>query len=192
MPTFLWFTPIEGLTLGGGITYTDAQFGRLHRRRPGHPGQLRQLSLLPGAGAVLRAGMVGTSARSTIDRNDRQWSARRFQPRGQVPDDYNTGSDLLPYKSRKPSRTLNGRIIARRRGRTLDRWKFWAQNLTDEEYVQVAYNAPLQGGPPSSRRSSRTGPSTTRPATARRRRLPRCSAHLRRDAALPLLILAKA
>ena len=39
---------------------------------------------------------------------------------------------------------LNGRILV---GSADERWtaEFWVQNLTDEEYIQVAYNAPLQG-----------------------------------------------
>jgi outer membrane receptor protein involved in Fe transport len=40
--------------------------------------------------------------------------------------------------------TVNGRISI---GSEDERWTLdlWAQNLTDEKYVQVAYNAPLQG-----------------------------------------------
>ena len=60
-------------------------------------------------------------------------------------DDYNTGSDLLPYKLQEAFTTMNGRIML---GAEDERWtaEFWVQNLTDEEYIQVAYNAPLQGG----------------------------------------------
>jgi outer membrane receptor protein involved in Fe transport len=59
-------------------------------------------------------------------------------------DDYNTGSDLLPYKLQEAFTTLNGRIHM---GAEDERWtaEFWVQNLTDEDYIQVAYNAPLQG-----------------------------------------------
>ena len=58
--------------------------------------------------------------------------------------DYNTGSDLLPYKQQDAFTTVNGRISI---GTEDERWtgEFWVQNLTDEEYIQVAYNAPLQG-----------------------------------------------
>jgi outer membrane receptor protein involved in Fe transport len=39
---------------------------------------------------------------------------------------------------------MNGRFMI---GTEDERWtaEFWVQNLTDEEYIQVAYNAPLQG-----------------------------------------------
>ena len=59
-------------------------------------------------------------------------------------DDYNTGSDLLPYKLQEAFTTVNGRVIL---GTEDERWtaEFWVQNLTDEEFVQVVYNAPLQG-----------------------------------------------
>ena len=58
--------------------------------------------------------------------------------------EYNTGSDLLPFKMQDAFTTVNGRISigAEDEGWMLD---LWAQNLTDEEYLQVAYNAPLQG-----------------------------------------------
>ena len=58
--------------------------------------------------------------------------------------EYNTGSDLLPFKEQDGFATVNGRITL---GTEDERWtaEFWVQNLTDEEYVQVAYNAFLQG-----------------------------------------------
>jgi outer membrane receptor protein involved in Fe transport len=58
--------------------------------------------------------------------------------------DYNTGSDLLPTKQQDAFTMVNGRISI---GTEDERWMLdiWAQNLTDEEYIQVGYNAPLQG-----------------------------------------------
>jgi len=58
--------------------------------------------------------------------------------------EYNTGSDALPAKIQDDLTLLNGRVSF---GSEDERWTLdlWAQNLTDEEYIQVAYNAPLQG-----------------------------------------------
>ena len=58
--------------------------------------------------------------------------------------EYNTGSDLIPFKMQDAFTVVNGRISL---GSDDERWAVdvWAQNLTDEEYVQVAYNSPLQG-----------------------------------------------
>jgi outer membrane receptor protein involved in Fe transport len=57
---------------------------------------------------------------------------------------YNTGSDLLPFKLQEGFGTVNGRISI---GSEDERWTLeaWAQNLTDEEYIQVGFNGPLQG-----------------------------------------------
>ena len=59
--------------------------------------------------------------------------------------DYNTGSDLDPEKLQESYTLLNARFIL---GRRDGRWalELWSQNLTDEDYVQVAFDAPLQAG----------------------------------------------
>ncbi len=59
--------------------------------------------------------------------------------------DYNTGSDLDPEKQQDGYSVLNARVIL---GRRDGRWdvELWSQNLTDAEYYQVAFDAPLQTG----------------------------------------------
>ena len=59
--------------------------------------------------------------------------------------DYNTGSDLDPEKVQDAYSVLNARVIL---GRRDGRWdvELWSQNLTDAEYYQVAFDAPLQTG----------------------------------------------
>lgn len=59
--------------------------------------------------------------------------------------DYNTGSDLDPEKEQDAYSVLNARVIL---GRRDGRWdvELWSQNLTDAEYYQVAFDAPLQTG----------------------------------------------
>ncbi|HEX5787760.1 MAG TPA: TonB-dependent receptor [Woeseiaceae bacterium] len=58
-------------------------------------------------------------------------------------DSHNTGSDLDPEKHQPSYTVVNGRI-----GLVSDddRWsiELWAQNLFDEEYIQVAFDSPIQ------------------------------------------------
>ncbi len=139
----VWFTPIEGLSLQGGVTYTDAQYGRFTAADLVTPGNFPQLSLLPGARASFAPEFSGTLS-INFDRSLGNGLRGGFSLAGKYVTDYNTGSDLLPFKQQDSFSTLNGRISL---GTEDGRWtaELWAQNLTDEEYVQVAYNAFLQG-----------------------------------------------
>ena len=140
----VWFTPIEGLSFQGGVTYTDAQYGNFTAADLSSPGNFPQLSLLPGARASF-APEWSANGSINYDRNVGNGLRAGFSLAAKYMDDYNTGSDLLPYKMQEAFTTLNGRIML---GAEDERWtaEFWVQNLTDEEYIQVAYNAPLQGG----------------------------------------------
>ncbi len=139
----VWFTPIEGLSFQGGVTYTDAQYGVFTAADLSNAGNFPQLSLLPGARASFAPEWSATGS-INYDRNIGDGMRAGFSLAAKYMDDYNTGSDLLPYKLQEAFTTLNGRIHI---GSEDERWtaEFWVQNLTDEDYIQVAYNAPLQG-----------------------------------------------
>ena len=139
----LWFTPIEGLSFQGGVTYTRAEYGNFTAADMTSPGNFPQLSLLPGATASF-APEWSASLSVNFDRDIGNGLRAGFSLAGKYMDDYNTGSDLLPFKVQEAFTTLNGRIKI---GTEDERWtaEFFVQNLTDEEYVQVAYNAFLQG-----------------------------------------------
>ncbi len=139
----VWFTPIEGLSFQGGVTYTDAQYGNFTAADLSSPGNFPQLSLLPGARASFAPEWSATGS-INYDRNVGNGLRAGFSLAAKYMGDYNTGSDLLPYKLQEAFTTVNGRIVV---GAEDERWtaEFWVQNLTDEEYIQVAYNAPLQG-----------------------------------------------
>jgi outer membrane receptor protein involved in Fe transport len=141
---FIWFTPVEGLSLAGGITYTDARFGQFGAADLAIPGNFGQLSLLPGAVPSFAPewSYVGSI---NFDRSIGNGLRLGLSLQGKYMTEYNTGSDLLPFKMQDGFGTLNGRIAI---GTEDERWTLeaWAQNLTDEEYVQVAYNGFLQGG----------------------------------------------
>jgi iron complex outermembrane receptor protein len=140
---FLWFTPVEGLSFQGGVTYTDAKYGNFTAADLTSPGNFPQLSLLPGARASFAPEWSATGS-VNYDRSIGNGLRLGMSLAAKYSTDYNTGSDLLPYKQQDALTLLNGRITL---GTDDDRWTFevWAQNLTNEQYVQVAYNAPLQG-----------------------------------------------
>jgi iron complex outermembrane receptor protein len=140
---FLWFTPLDGLSLQGGVTWTETKFGDFTAADLANPANFPQLSLLPGATASFAPEWSGTAS-INYDRNFGDNLRAGFSVAAKYMSDYNTGSDLLPYKEQDAFTTFNGRIMV---GSADERWTFevWGQNLTDEEYVQVAYNAPLQG-----------------------------------------------
>jgi outer membrane receptor protein involved in Fe transport len=59
-------------------------------------------------------------------------------------DDYNTGSNLDPRKNQESYTLVNARLAL---GSADERWNFelWGQNLTNEEYAQVMFDATFQG-----------------------------------------------
>ena len=138
----VWFTPVEGLTLQGGVTYTDAKYSDFTAADLTNPARFPQLSLLPGARASFAPEWSLTSSISY----ERSIGGLRagFNLSGKYQTEYNTGSDLLPYKNQEAYTVVNGRITL---GSDDERWtlELWAQNLLDEEYAQVVFAAPLQG-----------------------------------------------
>jgi iron complex outermembrane receptor protein len=140
---FVWFTPIEGLSLTSGLTYTDTKYGDFVAADLTNPGNFPQLSLLPGARASFAPEWSATGS-VAYDRSIGSGLKVGFNLSAKYSTEYNTGSDLLPYKMQDAFTLVNGRVTL---GSEDERWALdiWAQNLTDEEYKQVAINAPLQG-----------------------------------------------
>lgn len=137
-----WSTPIRGLSVQGGIAYADTKYGEFTAADL-RPGSFPQLSLLPGAQMSFAPKVTGSLAvtwSGTIGDNLRGLA----NISGKYSDDYNTGSDLIPYKAQESYTLVNARFGI---GAADQRWmvEFWAQNLTDVDYKQVVINAPLQG-----------------------------------------------
>ena len=151
---FMWFTPIEGLSFAGGVTYTDAKYGEFTAADLFNPANFNQLSLLPGNRSSFAPEWSGTAS-INFDREIGGGLRAGFALSAKYMTEYNTGSDLLPFKMQDAFTTVNGRISI---GAADDRWTLdlWGQNLTDEEYVQVAFNGFLQG-------SAFNGPLNTAP-----------------------------
>jgi len=140
---FAWFTPIEGLVLSGGVTYADTKYSDFTAADMTVPGNFPQLSLLPGARASF-APEWSTTASIAFNRAMGNGLRAGFNLTGKYMTEYNTGSDLLPWKMQDGYGVLNGRISI---GSEDERWtlEVWGQNLTDTEYLQVAINQPLMG-----------------------------------------------
>jgi outer membrane receptor protein involved in Fe transport len=140
----LWYTPIRQLTLQGGVTYAETtieDYGNaLIFFRPER--QDDTLSFAPELSASLLTTFeqpIGSFVFRTV-------LAAKYTS------DYNTGSNLDPRKIQDAFTLVNARIGfgSRDQSWTLE---LWANNVTDEEYFQVAFDAALQG--------SSTGPTAT-------------------------------
>jgi outer membrane receptor protein involved in Fe transport len=133
----VWYTPLEQLSLQGGITYaettiedfgTATAFFRPERKND-------TLSFAPEVSASLSATFeqpVGSNLllRSNIG--------------AKYTSEYNTGSNLDRRKIQDALTLVNARVGL---GSQDESWtvELWAQNLTDEEYYQVAFDGTLQG-----------------------------------------------
>ena len=139
----VWFTPVEGLSFQGGVTYTDAKYGVFGAGDLSSPGRFPQLSLLPGARASFAPEWSVTGALA-FDRELGGGLRGGFNLSAKYSTEYNTGSDLLPYKNQDAFTVVNGRVSI---GSADERWtlEVWGQNLLEEEYTQVGFAAPLQG-----------------------------------------------
>jgi iron complex outermembrane recepter protein len=134
----LWNTPWERLTLQGGLTYartrieefgTTAAFFSPERKS-------NQLSFAPE---------WSTNLSATYEQPLSSDLLLRFNVGAKYTSEYNTGSDLAPGKVQEPLTLLNARIGI---GNSAQHWtvEAWAQNLTNEDYFQVIFDAPLQPG----------------------------------------------
>lgn len=138
-----WNTPIRGLSLQGGIAYAKTEFGDFTASDLSNPARFPQLSLLPGA-QMSFAPEWTASAAVTWSRNISDNLRGLINLSAKYSDDYNTGSDLLPFKMQEAYTLVNLRLGI---GAPDQRWmlELWGQNLTDEAYKQVVINAPMQG-----------------------------------------------
>jgi iron complex outermembrane recepter protein len=136
----IWYTPLEQLSLQGGVTYADTQIeDPVALANPGLYSPLRKndrLSFAPEWSASLSATFEQPMSATLV------W---RTNLGVKHTSEYNTGSNLVPQKAQDALTLLNARTGI---GTADDRWmiEVWAQNLTDEEYYQVVFDAPLQTG----------------------------------------------
>ncbi len=133
----LWQTGLQGLSLQGGLVYLDAQYGD-------DPLPDAALWRLPGATPGFAPEWQATAA-ATYDWDFSSALKGRVFLGAKYSSDFNTGSDLAPAKDQDAFTLLNARFVV---AAVDDRWsvELWGQNLTDETYKQVGFDAPLQTG----------------------------------------------
>ncbi len=139
---FLWNTPIAGLSIQGGATWADTVIGSYEPTDfpnfadygPVSHLQNQNLSFAPEFTASLAATFETEISDSLIFRAN---FAAKYNG------DYNTGSDLNVVKHQEAYTVVNGRLGI---GAPDDKWRIelWAQNLFEEDYLQVGFNGPLQ------------------------------------------------
>jgi iron complex outermembrane recepter protein len=133
----IWRTPLEQLSLQGGVTYAETEiedFGSaINFFRPEREND--RLSFAPEW-----SGSLSATFEQPIGAN----LLLRANVGAKYTSEYNTGSNLDPRKIQDALTLVNARIGF---GADDERWMIeaWAQNLTDEEYYQVAFDATLQG-----------------------------------------------
>lgn len=136
----------RGLMVQGGVTYADTRYGD---SIPGGDfvAPTGALYKLPGS-RVSFAPYWSTSASVTYDYPFAGDLLARFNLGAKYMSEYNTGSDLDVEKVQEGFTVVNARIGIGKQNRN---WmvELWALNLTDEDYVQVGFDAPLQNVSPA-------------------------------------------
>ncbi|MEO6339714.1 MAG: TonB-dependent receptor, partial [Caulobacteraceae bacterium] len=129
------YRPAGGLSLQGGVTYAETQYG---------PAAIAGLPRLAGS-RLSFAPLWSASLAGTYEHTVAGNLIGRLSAAAKFSSDYNTGSDLDPLKVQQGFVLVNARASLSAPG---DRWSLevWAQNLTDKRYAQVAFGAPFQTG----------------------------------------------
>jgi outer membrane receptor protein involved in Fe transport len=135
----LWFTPLEQLSLQGGITYAETEIEDFGTTL-GETGVFSaarendRLSFAPELSASLSATFEQPVGGSFLIRAN--IGAKYLS-------EYNTGSNLDPAKIQDAYTIVNARVGF---GAQDEKWMIeaWSLNVTDEEYVQVIFDAPAQ------------------------------------------------
>jgi len=150
---FVWL-PMPGLSFQGGVTYADTQYPFKDASVLGAPctsityGNVASAalpagcSLLPGH-ALSLAPLLSGSLSATYERDIGYGLMGRANVTAKANSHYNTGSDLNPVKVQRAYQVINARLGV---GPRDNRWslELWAQNLMNETYMQVAFDATAQ------------------------------------------------
>ncbi len=145
---FMWFTPIEGLSLSSGVTYAETYYPKSTASVLGSPppppavptGNQR----LPGSRLSL-APLWSASFAATYEHEITDNLVGRIAVNAKYQSSYNTGSNLDPVKNQPGFTLVNARVGI---GPDDKSWQVeaWAQNIFDEYYTQVGFDAVAQTG----------------------------------------------
>ncbi|MBU2031225.1 MAG: TonB-dependent receptor [Alphaproteobacteria bacterium] len=139
---FAYATPIDGLSLQGGLTYAETTISDFTAADLIDPNRFPQLSRLPGA-QLSFAPKTSASLAVSYERRAGGGLLLRGNVSAKYMSEFNTGSDLHPAKAQDAYTLVNARIGL---GAESGAWTLeaWAQNLFDEDYLQVGFNGPFQ------------------------------------------------
>lgn len=133
----LWFDPLPGLTLQGGVTYALTQYSNfVPATAPGtnanQPGS--RISFGP---------MWSTTMSATYEFPVGDNYTVHMNLAGKYSSQYNTGSDLNPQKIQRGFTVVNGRIGLSPND---EQWsvEVWGANIFDQDILQVGFDAPAQ------------------------------------------------
>ena len=152
---FVWFAG-DGLTINGGVTYADTKYGNDIAPALGATGKCTSLpfgnaattgtpagcSLLPGSRlslAPLWSATLGASYSHKLGEH----MMGRASVDAKYNSEYNTGSDLNPTKLQKAFTVVNARVSIAPVSEALS-LELFAQNLFNQNYIQVAFDATAQ------------------------------------------------
>ncbi|WP_294265180.1 TonB-dependent receptor [uncultured Sphingomonas sp.] len=137
--------PARDVNINLGMTYADTHYREnLVGSANGIPLD-PALRVLPGKQLSNAPEIVATASASWTPELGSSGLQGLFYVDTRVTDDYNTGSDLFPQKAQDSFVLVNARVGIRGRD---ELWalELWAQNLTNTQYTQVAFNSPFQAG----------------------------------------------
>ena len=137
---FVWYTPLQQLTLQGGATYAETEIKDF-----GTPATLATFSAQRENDTLSFAPKWSSSLSATFEQPFAAKMLFRANVGAKYTSEYNTGSNLAPQKIQDSLTLVNARVSI---GRDDEAWtlELWSQNLTDEDYYQVGFDGTLQGG----------------------------------------------
>jgi len=137
---FVWYTPLQQLTLQGGATYAETEIKDF-----GTPATLATFSAQRENDTLSFAPKWSSSLSATFEQPFAAKMLFRANVGAKYTSEYNTGSNLAPQKIQDALTLVNARVSI---GRDDEAWtlELWSQNLTDEDYYQVGFDGTLQGG----------------------------------------------
>ncbi len=137
--------PVRDVTIGLGLTYARTKYRNdLVGNKSGAPLD-PALRKLPGDNLSNAPEFVATGSFAWTPDIGSSGLSALFYVDTRLTGDYNTGSDLFPQKEQDGYALVNGRIGIRGPDQ---KWavEFWAQNIFNKDYTQIAFNTPFQAG----------------------------------------------
>ena len=145
---FMWFTPIKGLSVNSGVTYAETYYPKSTSSVLGTPPPPPAVPVgnqrLPGSRLSL-APLWSASLAATYEHEITDNLIGRVAVNAKYQSSYNTGSNLDPVKNQPGFTVVNARVGI---GPDDKSWQVeaWAQNIFDEYYTQVGFDAVAQTG----------------------------------------------